>query len=684
MTDTANPLLEPWPDPRGLPPFDRIEAGHFLPAFDAALAKNRAEIDTIAGDPAPADFDNTVAALERSGRLLRKVASTFFNLNGAHTNPQLQAIEREIVPRLARHRNQTVFNRPLFARIRALVEAGEALGLDAEQARVLERYHTRFVRAGAGLSEADRGRMDQLTQELATLGTQFAQNILADESAYELLLDGEADRAGLPDFLVAAAREAAAERGHDEACAITLSRSIIEPFLQFSERRDLREAAFAAWSDRGRSSGEHDNRALISRMLRLRAERAHLLGYESFARFKLDDEMAKTPEAVRGLLEAVWKPARARAQAEHDKLQELARADGINEALAPWDWRYYAEILRKAEHDIDEAEVKPYFQLDRMIEAAFDVAGRLFGLTFKPAPGPALYHPDVRVFDVADAAGRQAGVFVGDYFARPSKRSGAWMTAYRTQENLDGRVTPIIVNVMNFAKGADGAATLLTFDDARTLFHEFGHALHGLMSDVTYPAIAGTNVARDFVELPSQLFEHWLSEPEVLGRFARHYRTGEPMPRSLLERLLAAETFNQGFATTEYLASAFADLDLHERADPGDIDSDAAEAEILERIGMPGGIAMRHRLSHFGHAFAGDGYSAGYYSYMWSEVMDADAFNAFREAGDIFDPATAKRLAETIYSAGGRQDPADAYRAFRGKLPEIGPLLENRGLQPAD
>ncbi len=683
MSQKPNPLLEAWPENRGLPPFDQISPEHFLPAFERALAQNRTEIDAVAGNPEPADFDNTIVDLERAGELLRKVATTFFNLNGAHTNAQLQAIERDIVPRLARHHNQTMFNRPLFDRIGALFERIDVLGLTPEQVRVLERYHTMFVRAGAGLSKDKSARMDAITQRLAALGTQFAQNILADENAFELLLETEDDRSGLPEFLTEAARAAASERDNDGGCIVTLSRSIIEPFLQFSRRRDLREQAFAAWSNRGRNGGESDNRALVAETLTLRAERARLLGYETFARFKLDDQMAKTPEAVHDLLDAVWQPARAMAEVEREKLQGLARADGMNEALAAWDWRYYSEKLRQSEHDIDEAEVKPYFQLDRIIEAAFDTANRLFGLSFATVEGLALYHPDVRVFDVTDADRQPVGLFIGDYFARPSKRSGAWMTAYRAQRNIDKPVTPIIVNVMNFAKGADGAATLLTFDDARTLFHEFGHALHGMMSDVTYPMISGTSVARDFVELPSQLYEHWLSEPEVLGKFARHYQTGKPMPAALLKRVLAAENFNQGFATSEYLASAIADLDLHDRADPGDLDVDAAEAEILARIGMPDAVTMRHRLSHFGHAFAGDGYSSGYYSYMWSEVMDADAFNAFREAGDIFDADTADRLARTIYSAGGRQDPADAYRDFRGKLPEIGPLLHNRGLQPA-
>ncbi|MBA5776416.1 M3 family metallopeptidase [Stappia sp. F7233] len=682
MTKHDNPLLAEWATPFEMPPFDRIEAGHFREAFDTALDEARRDIDAIADQDAAPSFDNTIGALEKSGRLLTKVGGVFFNLTGSHTSPALQEIEREMAPRLARHHSETMLNSSLFARVADLWERRDSLGLTAEQMRVLERYHTAFRRAGAGLDDEGKARMAAISQRLAELGTRFAQNVLADEADYALYLESEEDLAGLPDFLRAAAAAAARERGHDGKYAITLSRSSIEPFLQFSTRRDLREEAFRAWTARGEKGGNTDNRELIAETLKLRDERAKLLGYEHFAAFKLDDTMAKTPAAVRELLEQVWQPAVVRAREEAEKLRETARAGGDNTAVAPWDWRYYAEKLRKAEHDLDEAELKPYLQLEKMIEAAFDTAGRLFGLTFAEKRGLPVYHPDVRVFEVTDASGRHVGLFLADYFARSSKRSGAWMSAFRRQHKLDGEVRPIIVNVMNFNKGADGEPALLTFDDARTLFHEFGHGLHGLLSDVTYPTISGTSVARDFVELPSQLYEHWLSQPEVLSRYAVHYRTGEPMPEALLDRLLAARNFNQGFATVEYLASALYDLDVHSRSGGiGDITE--LEAETLTRIGMPEEIVMRHRPAHFAHVFSGDGYSSGYYSYMWSEVMDADAFMAFEEKGDIFDPETAARLKDFIYSAGGRDDPAEAYLKFRGRMPDAGPLLKKRGLTAA-
>jgi peptidyl-dipeptidase Dcp len=681
MTQTDNPLLAEWTTPFGIPPFDAIRIEHYRPAFEAALEKHDEEIGVIAGNPAEPDFDNVIGAMEQSGRLLRRVAAVFFNLCGSDTNDAMQEIQREMAPVLAKHNNAVLFNRDLFARIADLHERSAGLGLNAEQMRVLERYHTMFVRAGALLEGAERERMAAIMERLAVLGTWFSQNILADEKAYELVLDGEGDLAGLPDFLVAASAAAAKERGAASRHVITLSRSLIEPFLQFSDRRDLREQAFKAWTGRGENGGDTDNRDIVAETVALRAERAKLLGYDNFAAFKVDDEMAKTPEAVRDLLMKVWAPARERAETEREKLQEMARSEGGNFEIEAWDWRYYAEKVRKAEHDLNEAEIKPYFQLDRIIEAAFDTAHRLFGLNFRPLHDVPLYHPDVRPFEVTDGGGRHVGIFLGDYFARPSKRSGAWASAFRGQRKLGGEVRPIIVNVMNFAKGAEGEANLLTFDDARTLFHEFGHALHGLMSDVTYPKIAGTSVARDFVELPSQLYEHWLEEPEVLGRFAVHYRTGEPMPQDLLERLIAARNFNRGFQTVEYTASALVDLELHTLTDVEDLDVTRFEAELLEKIDMPNAITMRHRVPHFVHAFSGDGYSAGYYSYLWSEVMDADAFAAFAEAGDIFDPQTAEKLATHIYSAGGRQDPAEAYTAFRGRLPEIDALLGKRGLK---
>ena len=680
MTAT-NPLLTKWNTPFELPPFDTINAEHFREAFDAALNENEAEMVAIAENNDAATFQNTIEAMELSGENLSKVASTFFNLSGANTNPDLQAIEREMAPKLAEHSSKIMLNAGLFARVKALFESQESLSLTSEQVRVLERTHSRFVRAGANLEGEARSEMAEITKRLATLGTSFSQNMLADESAYELVLEREEDLDGLPDFLVAAAASAANERGHEGKHVITLSRSLIEPFLQFSSRRDLREIAFKAWSSRGENNNENDNRAIIAETLTLREKRANLLGFGTFADFKLDDQMAKTPDAVRDLLVQVWEPAKARAKREADKLKALASSEGTNHDIKPWDWRYYSEKVRSAEHDLDEAEIKPYLQLENIIQAAFDTAGRLFGLSFKERTDVPVYHDDVRAFEVMDRDGKHVAMFLADYFARSSKRSGAWMSGYRSQQKLKDDIRPIIVNVMNFAKAPKGEAALLTFDDARTLFHEFGHALHGMLSNVTYPSISGTSVARDFVELPSQLFEHWLGESDILSKYAVHYKTGEAMPDELIERIKGAETFNQGFATVEYVSSALVDLELHTMPAANAQDVSQIEKDILAKIDMPDEIIMRHRTPHFSHVFSGDGYSAGYYSYMWSEVMDADAFQAFEETGDAFDGATAKRLLENIYSTGGSKDPAELYVAFRGKMPEIDALLEGRGLK---
>ncbi|MYZ49651.1 M3 family peptidase [Rhizobiales bacterium L72] len=683
MRGSGNPLLGDWATPFGLPPFAEIGPQHFRPAFEAALAEQRAEIDAIAADPGEPTFANTIAALEASGRALRRVSATFFNLAGADTNEQLQAVEREMAPVLARHRTATFQNQALFRRIADLHARMDALGLGAEEARVLDRYHTIFMRNGGGLGAAEKARLAAIDERLSVLGTQFAQNVLADEKAFALVLEGEADLAGLPAFLRAAAARAAADRGLPGKHVITLARSSIEPFLQFSARRDLREQAFKGWMARGEGGGATDNRAIAAEMVRLRAERARLLGFDSFASYRLADTMAGSPEAAYALLRSVWGPAREQALREEAALQELVRAEGGNFAIAPWDWRFYAERRRKRAFDFDEGEVKPYFQLDRLIEAAFDTAGRLFGLSFRERHDLPLYHPDVRAFEVTDAGGRFVGLFLGDYFARASKRSGAWMSSFRVQEKLAGDIRPIVVNVTNFSKAGEGEPTLLSFDDARTLFHEFGHGLHGLLSDVTYPLIAGTNVSRDFVEFPSQLFEHWLEQPEVLRRFARHAATGEPMPEALLAKLLAARNFNQGFATVEYVASALVDLDLHASPEPEAVEIGAFERAALARLGMPAGIVMRHRPPHFAHIFAGDGYSAAYYSYLWSEVLDADGFEAFEEAGDAFEPAAAARLREFVYSAGYRRDPKEAYRLFRGRDPDPAALLKKRGLVAA-
>lgn len=678
---TANPLLGVWRTPFAVPPFASIEPAHYPPAFARAIEIARANVAAIAGDPAPPSFANTVEALERAEADLERVALCFFNLLGANASPALEEIERDIAPKLAALDAETLTNAALFARVDALMKGRETLGLDDEQKRVLELCHRGFVRAGARLSKKKRARVGAIAERLATLYARFAQNLLADEREWALPLMTAADMAGLPAFLRDAAASAARERGLKAKGAITLSRSLIEPFLTFSERRDLRERAQRAWASRGRNGGATDNRALIREILALRDERARLLGHASFAAYQLEPQMAETPENAKALLERVWRAAKARAGREAEALQALIQQEGGNFELAAWDWRHYAEKERKRAYALDEARIKSYFQLEQVRDAAFDCAGRLFGLSFHPLPDLPVYHPDVEAWE-ARRGKRHVGVFLTDYFARPSKRSGAWMTQFRAQSNFEGAVRPIVVNVANFAKASRGP-TLLTFDDARTLFHEFGHALHGLLSNVAYPRISGTRVARDFVELPSQLFEHWLETPEILSAYARHYRSGKPMPKATMRKMLAARNFNQGFATVEYVASALVDLALHSG---GEVEDPlAVEAETLASIGMPEAIVMRHASPHFAHVFAGEGYAAGYYSYMWSEVMDADAFAVFGEAGDPFDAKTAKRLERHIYSAGGRQEPAEAYRAFRGRLPGAEALIAERGLEePAD
>lgn len=675
---TANPLLAKWTTPFALPPFDKIAPEYFRPAFAAAFKEHRAEIARLVRRSARPTFANTIAAMEKSGRPLHRVCTVFFNLAGSHTNPELQAIEREIAPQLAAHESTVMLNGKLFKRIEDLYERRDRLSLTDEQRRVLELNHTWFVRAGAKLGRKAKARVAELNERLATLATRFSQNVLKDEQSWHLVLEGEGDLAGLPPSVRAAATRAAADKGLAGKHVITLARSSIEPFLQFSARRDLRERAFAAWIKRGETGGQTDNRAIMAEIVRLRAELAALLGFASYADYSLDDTMAKTPAAVRDLLRAVWPAALKRAGQERAALQERARAEGGNFEIAPWDWRYYAEKERKTRFDVDEAATRPYLALDNVIAAAFDTASRLFKLRFKERFDLPRYHPDVRVWEVTDARGRHVGIFMGDYFARTSKRSGAWMSSFRAQSKVAGNIRPIIVNVMNFAKGEEDAPTLLSLDDARTLFHEFGHGLHGLLSDVTYPSISGTGVCRDFVELPSQLMEHWLTVPEVLKRYALHYKSGKPMPQRLTARLEKARNFNQGFATVEYVASALVDMELHALAGPGKLDVSAFERTTLNRLGMPREIVMRHRVPHFMHIVGG--YAAGYYSYLWSEVMDADAFAAFEEAGDPFHAPTARRLKKFIYSAGNVRDPSEAYVAFRGRPPQIDDMLKKRGL----
>jgi peptidyl-dipeptidase Dcp len=675
----ANPLLMAWQTPCETPPFAEIAPEHFLPAFEQAFADHAAEIAAITHDPSAPDFANTVTALERAGKLLARVSAVFYDLVSAHSNPALLEIDKEVSLRMARHWNPIMMNAVLFGRIALLHDNRAGYGLTSEQMRLLERTYTRFHRAGAGLDEAAKKRMAEINERLAHLGTSFGHHLLGDEQEWFMEL-GEADHDGLPETFIAAARAAADERGMAGKAIMTLSRSFVEPFLKSSSRRDLREKVFKAFTARGDNDNANDNNATIVEILSLREESARLLGYPTFAAYRLEDSMAKTPEAVRGLLERVWKPARARALADRDDLQALAAEEGGNFALAPWDWRYYAEKLRQVRANFDDAAIKPYLALDHMIDAAFDCATRLFGLTFAERKDIPVWHPDVRVWEVRDRDGRHQALFYGDYFTRPSKRSGAWMTSLRDQQKLDGDVAPLIINVCNFARGAEGQPSLLSPDDARTLFHEFGHGLHGMLSDVTYPSLSGTNVFTDFVELPSQLYEHWQEQPRVLRQFARHYQTGEPLPDDLLRRFLAARKFNQGFATVEFVSSALIDLEFHTQPAAASRDVRAFERQELEKIGMPAEISLRHRPQQFGHIFSGDHYASGYYSYMWSEVMDADAFGAFEEAGDIFDPAVARRLHDDIYASGGSRDPEDAYVAFRGREPEPDALLRRRGL----
>ncbi|OED49103.1 M3 family metallopeptidase [Leisingera sp. S232] len=666
-----NPLLSHWDTPFEIAPFNSISDDDFAPALEQALAAHTAQIDAIAGSAEPPSFANVIEALETPCRELEQVLGVFFTVAGADSNPKREELQRAFSPKLAAHFSAITANKALYARIKAVWEQRQVLELTEEQQRVLMLTHRGFVRGGAALEGDADTRMQEIKGRLATLGTEFTQNLLADEREWFMELS-EQDLEGLPEFVVNAARAAGEEKGQ-EGPVVTLSRSLITPFLQFSPRRDLREKAFHAWAARGANGGATDNRGIAAEILKLREERAQLLGYENFAAYKLETEMAKTPEAVRGLLMEVWEAAKSRASEDSAVLTAMMQDDGVNGDLEPWDWRYYAEKRRKAEHDLDEAALKPYLQLDRMIEASFACANRLFGLEFAPLDVP-LYHPDCRAWEVT-RNGSHVAVFIGDYFARGSKRSGAWCSAMRQQAKFPDVQAPVVINVCNFAKGEPA---LLSWDDARTLFHEFGHALHQMLSNVTYDSISGTSVARDFVELPSQLYEHWLEVPEVLQEFATHAETGEAMPQEMLKKVLGAANFDMGFQTVEYVASALVDLAFHDGAAPAD--PMIKQAEVLSAIGMPRAIIMRHATPHFAHVFAGDGYSSGYYSYMWSEVMDADAFAAFEEAGGAFDVERANALEAHILSTGGSADPAELYKAFRGRLPGVEALLKGRGL----
>jgi peptidyl-dipeptidase Dcp len=677
MPGTTNPLLQPWTGAYQLPPFLDLRPEHFEPAYEVAMREQLAEVEAIATNPQPPTFENTVQALDRGGRTFERIDNVFHNLAASEASPALQAVQRTMAPRLAAHRNAIMLHAGLFGRVDALHEQREQLQLDAEDLRLLERTHLDFVLAGARLTGAARERYAQITKELAQLTTTFAQNLLAEEAQWLLTLAGDADLAGLPESVRSAARNAATERGlGGSAYAITLSPSLAEPFLTFSARRDLRERVWRGRVERGAHAGEQDNRPVAARIVALRQELAGLHGHDNYAEYALSDRMAEGTGAVLQLLRQAWEPAKAKAAQDRERLTQMARDLREPTPIAAWDWRYLAEKVRQREFDLDDAQLKPYFALDNMIAAMFDVAGRLFGLTFDEQPDPPLYHPDVRLWEVRGADGALVGIFLGDNFARATKRSGAWMSVYRSQSAIAGGTLPIVVNNNNFAKAEP---TLLSFEDVRTLFHEFGHGLHGLLSKVKHERLAGTSVLRDFVELPSQLFENWALEPQVLQRHARHCKTGEPIPQALLDKLLRARQFDQAWATIQYTGPALIDMALHSLPHGTAVDIEAFEAQQRAALGVPEDIGQRHHLTHFQHLFAG-GYAAGYYVYMWAEVLEADAFDAFEEAGDPFHPDIAQRLLEHIYSAGGKRHPGEAYRGFRGRDASVEPMLRKRGL----
>lgn len=678
----ANPFLGDWDTPFGVPPFDKIELAHYAPAFDEGMRRHKEQITAINGEKSPPTFENTVEALERSGEMLDRVASVFFAMKSSMNNDQMEVIAKDVAPKLSQHGDEILLNEQLFQRVEAIWEKRGQLDLAPEQRRLLDETRKRFVRGGANLPADKKERLKAINKKLTLLSLSFAEHVLKEENRFELVVDNRADLAGLPEGVIAAAEEAAAERGHEGKWVFTLHKPSMIPFLQYSQRRDLRERIYKAYLERGNHGDELDNKKILAEMAALRVERASLLGYETHAAFVLEDAMAKEPGKVYELLRKLWTPALERAKAEAAEMQKMIDEEGGRFQLQSWDWWYYAEKVKKARYDLDEEMLRPYFKLENVLDGAFGLATRLYGLKFEKRPEIPGYHKDVTVFEVKEADGRHVGVLYVDYFPRPSKRGGAWMGEFREQRRIGKKdVRPVIYNVGNFSKPAADKPSLLSFDEVETLFHEFGHALHGLLSECTYKSLSGTNVVRDFVELPSQIMENWASAPEMLRIYARHYQTGEPMPDALVEKIEKSQHFNQGFATTEYLAASFLDMDWHTlTAARPDVDVLDFERQSMQRIGLVDQIAPRYRSPYFQHIFAG-GYSSGYYSYVWAEVLDADAFEAFREKGDLFDRATAEAFRRNILARGNTEEPMELYKRFRGREPRIEPLLKRRGLE---
>jgi len=675
-----NPLLGEWAGPYGgVPPFDKVQVALFKPALEAAMAENLKEIDNITRVRSAPTFENTIVTLEKTGHTLDRVTTVYGIWSSTMSNTEFQAVQREMAPKLAAFNDQITQNEALFKRIETVYNSPDKKKLNAEQQRLVWLYYTNFVRSGSKLEQPAKARLTEINQQLATLFTKFSNNVLFEEDNQFVTLKSEDELKGLPQSVRDAESSSAVTKKQPGTWVIMNTRSSVEPFLTYSDRRDLREQVWRMFIMRGDNGDEHDNNATISQILQLRAERAKLLGYQTHAHWRLENAMAKTPERAMELMMAVWKPAVARVHEEVADMQAVVAKEGSTFQIAPWDYRYYMEKVRKARYDLDQNEVKPYLQLDKLVEAIHWVAGELFNFKFTPATDVPVAHTDIRVWQVSDkTTGKHIGLWYFDPYARAGKRSGAWMNAYRSQERINGEIATIVSNNANFVKGKPGEPLLISWDDATTMFHEFGHALHGLNSDVTYPSLSGTAVARDYVEFPSQLMEHWLATPAVLQKFAVHYQTGKPIPQALVDKINRSKTFNQGFATVEYLSAAILDMKLHLAGDQK-IDARAFEKSALAEIGMPHEIVLRHRLPQFMHVFSSDGYSAGYYSYLWADVITADAFGAFTEAGGPYDKKVADRLRKNIFSIGNTIDPAEAYRNFRGRDPKVEALMKKRG-----
>ncbi|MDX9905768.1 MAG: M3 family metallopeptidase [Bacteroidales bacterium] len=679
MKTAENPFFAPYGTPFETAAFDRIKNEHFLPAFQEGIRVHDEEIAGIVANPAEPDFENTIVALDRSGDLLADVSGVFYNLTSANTNDELQSIAKEISPVLTGHYDNILLNAGLFKRIKAVYEQKDNLNLDTEQAMLLEKTYKQFARGGSNLPEDKQAKLREINKELSMLSLQFGDNLLAETNAFRLVIDNESDLEGLPAFVRDAASAAALEDSLNGKWLFTLHSPSRIPFLQFSAKRELREKVLKAYANRGNNNNQYDNKEIAAKMASLRVKKANLLGYATHADYILEENMAKNPAAVYDFLDKVWSAALPVAKKEAAELQAMIDAEGGNFKLEAWDWWYYAEKLRKQKYDLDEEALKPYFSLENVRLGMFDVATRLYGITFAERNDIQKYHPEVKVFEVKDTDGSHIGILYMDFFPRASKEGGAWMNNYRDQYMVgDSNVSPIITTVCNFTKPAGDVPSLLTFEEVETLFHEFGHALHGLLSECRYRKLSGTSTPRDFVELPSQIMENWAGDPEVMKLYARHYQTGEVIPQELIDKITASGHFNQGFATVEYMAACYLDMDIHTMKDSSLMDALGFESASMSRIGMMPEIIVRYRVPYFAHIFAG-GYSSGYYSYLWAEVLDADAFQAFKETG-IFDPATAKAFRDNVLSHGGTDDPMKLYKQFRGKEPDVAPMLKRKGL----